>query len=120
MSHLVQIATKVHDELAIGGACRRLGLSMPQPGTAKLFSGESTGLLLQLPGWNYPVVLDLATGRIAYDNYNGAWGEQKHLDGFLQAYAVEKATLEARKQNYPVTETLLEDGSIRLHIHSDR
>ena len=62
-------------------------------------------------------MLDLATGTIAYDNYGGAWGEQKHLDGFLQAYAVEKAKLEARKKNFAVTETVLGDGSIKLSIH---
>ena len=116
MSHLVQISTKVRDELAIAGACRRLGLAMPRPGTATLFSGECTGLLLQLPGWNYPAVLDLATGTIAYDNFNGAWGEQEHLDRFLQAYAVEKAKLEARKKNFAVAETVLGDGSIQLSI----
>ena len=41
---------------------------------------------------------------------------QEQLDGFLQAYAVEKARIEARRQGHSVTETELRDGSIRLQI----
>ena len=51
-----------------------------------------------------------------FDNYNGSWGPQEHLDRFLQMYAVEKAGLEARKKGYSVSEQSLEDGSIRLQI----
>jgi len=45
------------------------------------------------------------------------WGEQKCLDQFLQAYTLEKAKLEARKQGYSTTEQPLTDGSIKLTIH---
>jgi hypothetical protein len=38
------------------------------------------------------------------------------LDAFLQAYAVEKAKLEARRQGHVVTEQQLSDGSIKLSI----
>jgi hypothetical protein len=41
----------------------------------------------------------------------GRWGEQVHLDQFLQAYAVERAKAEARSQGYFVTEQSLADGS---------
>ncbi len=43
-------------------------------------------------------------------------GPQEHLDRFMQAYALERAKLEARKRGYSVTEQPLEDGSIRLRI----
>lgn len=45
------------------------------------------------------------------------WGEQQQLDRFLQAYAVEKARIEARKQGHTVTEQPLADGSIKVTIH---
>jgi hypothetical protein len=48
---------------------------------------------------------------IAYDNYNSAWGDQSHLDRFLQIYAVEKARIEARKKGHQITEQSLADGS---------
>jgi hypothetical protein len=62
------------------------------------------------------VVANLQTGQLQYDNYNGHWGEQKHLNSFLQAYAVEKARIEARKKGHAVSETRLQDGSIRVTI----
>ena len=69
-----------------------------------------------MPGWNYPAVIDPLTGIVRYDNYGGAWGEQEHLDHFLQAYAVEKCRIEARKKGLQVNEQTLADGSIRLSI----
>ncbi len=44
------------------------------------------------------------------------WGAQRSLDLFLQAYAVEKAKLEARKRGHNVTEQSLADGSIKLCV----
>jgi hypothetical protein len=116
MSHIVTIQTKLHDAAAISAACQRLKLAPPIQGKADLFSGEATGLIVQLPGWQYPVVIDTQTGQVQYDNFGGAWGEQKELDRFLQSYAVEKAKLEARKKGYQVNESTLQDGSIKLQI----
>ena len=116
MSHIVTIATRVHDAAAVAAACERLKLAAPVSGTVQLYSGEATGLVVQLPGWLYPAVIDTVTGTIQYDHYNGAWGEPAHLDRFLQRYAVEKATLEARKKGYQVSEQSLQDGSIKVQI----
>ena len=81
-----------------------------------MFSGEATGLGVQLPDWKYPLVCELESGQLRYDNYNGRWGEQQHLDSFLQAYAVEKAKIEARRQGHSVTEQQLADGSIKVTV----
>src|SRR5258708_3941491 len=116
VSHIVQIRTEVRDPDAVASACRRLGLPEPVHGTAKLYESEATGLLVRLPDWNYPVVLDLATGQVRFDNYGGLWGDQKHLDGFLQRYAVEKAGIEARRRGHSVVEQALTDGSIKLTV----
>ena len=116
MSHVVTIQTKVQDPLAIAAACARLNLAPPVQGTAELFSGKATGLIVQLPGWQYPIVIDTRVGSIKYDNYEGRWGNPRELDRLLQMYAVEKCRLEARKQGHHVTETALEDGSVKLQI----
>ena len=116
MSHIVQIQTEVRDPAAVHAACRRLGLPEPVHGTAQLFSGEATGLLVKLPDWLYPIVCDTASGTLAYDNYAGAWGDQAQLDRFLQIYAVERARIEARKKGHQITEQALADGSIKLTI----
>lgn len=72
MSHLVTIRTLVKDPAALAAACVRLGLSQPTQGTARLFSSEASGQIVQLPGWRYPIVIDTASGSIALDNYQGA------------------------------------------------
>jgi hypothetical protein len=116
MSHVVTIATEVRDPDAVAAACRRLGLPAPARGTATLFEGRATGLLVNLPGWLYPVVCDTATGSVRFDNYGGRWGEQAQLDRLIQSYAVEKARIEALKRGHSVSERSLADGSIQLTI----
>jgi len=116
MSHIVEIKTEVRDEAAIRAACQRLRLEAPTHGTAKLFSTEATGVIVKLPGWRYPAVFETQSGQASFDNYEGRWGEQSHLDRFLQSYAVEKAKLEARKKGHTVTEQALADGSIKLTV----
>ena len=116
MSHIVTIQTEVRDPTAVFAACDRLQLPTPVHGMARLFTTEATGLLVQLPRWRYPLVCQTDSGTLAYDNYRGRWGEQQHLDRFLQAYAVEKTRLEARKQGHDVVEQALADGSIKLTV----
>ena len=116
MSHIVQIQTQVRDAGAVAAACHRLGLAPPIQQTAKLFTSTETGLTVELPGWTYPIVCDLSTGQIAFDNYNGRWGEQSKLDALLQMYTVEKAKIEARKKGHTVSEQTFADGSIKLTI----
>lgn len=116
MSHIVQIKTEVKDAAAVEAACRRLGLEAPTTGKFTVFAVERTGLGVKLPGWNYPVVCNLETGAVDFDNYNGSWGKQAELDKFLQAYAVEKAIYEAQKGGYSVYEETLDDGSIKLNL----
>jgi hypothetical protein len=113
----VEIKTQVRDPSAVAAACRRLGLPEPKQNCFRLFSSEAKGLGVELPGWSYPVVIDTLDGSLRFDNYNGAWGNPSELDKFLQAFALEKASIEARKQGHSVSEQLLADGSIKLTIH---
>jgi hypothetical protein len=116
MSHIVSIKTRVTDAAALSAACRRLGLAEPVQGTAEVFSTAATGIIIKLPDWMFPVVVDIATGELKYDNYNGAWGNPVELDRLIQAYAVEKAKAEARRVGNTVTEQALGNGSIKLTI----
>jgi hypothetical protein len=116
VSHIVTIKTEVRDAAAVRAACQRLRLAEPVQGTTRLFSGEATGLAVKLPGWEYPVVADLASGQLRYDNFGGRWGDPAHLDRFLQAYAVERTRAEARRKGHVCTEQTLPDGSIKLTI----
>jgi hypothetical protein len=116
VSHIVTIRTEVRDAEAVRAACRRLSLPAPADGAHKLFSGEVEGIGIQLPDWTYPVVFDLKQGSLQFDNFGGRWGEQRHLDRFLQAYACEKAKIEARRKGHSVTEQELPDGCVKLTI----
>ncbi len=116
MSHIVEIKTEIRDEQAVRAACTRLQLAPPEQKAARLFSTTARGLCVQLPQWQYPVVINLQTGQTQFDNFSGAWGRQEELNKFLQAYAVEKAKIEARKKGHLCSETRLEDGSIRVTV----
>lgn len=118
MSHIVTIQTQVRDPAAIELACNRLQLPSPVFGTALLFSETVTGWQVQLPEWHYPVVCNVEQASLHFDNYGGRWGEARHLDAFLQSYAVEKAKLEARKLGHSAFEQPLTDGSIKVTIHT--
>ena len=116
MSHIVSIATEVRDPVAIHTACRRLQLAEPVFGPTRLFRGEVTGWAVKLPDWRFPLVCDVAKRTLHYDNYGGRWGEPVQLSRFVQAYCVEKAKLEARRQGHSCREQPLSDGSIKLTL----
>jgi hypothetical protein len=116
----VSIKTQLKDRAAIVAACGRLGLESPEQRTVKMYEGSVTGLAVKLKGWLYPFVVDTKTGEIKADNYGGKWGADADLDAFKQAYAVEKAKIEARKKGHQVVEKWHADGSIQLTITTGR
>lgn len=119
MSHTVTVKTEVKDREAINAACDRCNIKQPIEGTHRMFDGRVVkGLAVELPGWNYPAVIEEATGEIAYDNYKGMWGDQLELDKFLQGYTLEVASRQAIANGYAVTEEPLEDGLVRLTMES--
>jgi hypothetical protein len=116
MSHIVTLRTQVRDAAALAAACRRLGWPDPVHGTAYLYSGQVQGHCVSVRGWRHPVVFNLETAEVRYDNFGGAWGAMTELERLLQAYAVEKTHLEARRAGHTVTEQALPDGSIQLTL----
>ena len=117
MSHIVTVQVQITDLDAIRSACRRLNLKEPVHGKATLFETEVEGVLVELSDWLYPVCCCLDTGELKYDNFGGQWGDEKHLDKFVQTYCIEKATLEARRKGYSVVEQTLADGSVKLTLN---
>jgi hypothetical protein len=76
LSHIVSIQTQIRDANAVRAACQRLGLTQPLAGTHKMYSGQVTGLAVQLPKWVYPLVCQVDTGELKFDNYHGRWNGQ--------------------------------------------
>ena len=118
MSHIVTIQTEVRDVTAINAACQRLQLSEAVHGDHQLYSGTVRGWGVQLQDWRFPIVCQTETGRIEYDHFEGRWGDPQLLNRFLQAYAVERAKIEAHKRGHTAIEQPLADGSIQLTIHT--
>ncbi len=119
MSHIVTIQTEVRCRESVHAACRRLQLPPPTEGIHRLFASEASGLGVRLPAWRYPVVCELPTGTLRYDTYGGHWGDPRQLDRFLQGYAVERATLVARRSGHSVHEEPLPNGSVRLVVQTE-
>ena len=71
--------TEVRDPVAIQAVCQRLRLPEAVFGSTKLFSTSLTGWAVQLPEWRYPVVCEVETGRVSFDNYEGRWGNGGRL-----------------------------------------
>ena len=117
MSHIVQIQTEVRSEAAVLAACKRLHIPPAKRGEFELFSSTETGLGIELPKWRYVVVANTDTGQLRFDNYEQKWGKQEYLDQFLQHYAVEAATIAARKEGHSVVERRLDDGSVKLTVN---
>ena len=115
MSHTVTIKTTITDMAAIQAACQRLKIAQPNQGEVRLFDRVAQGIGVQLDGWRFPICVE-PDGNLLFDNFGGFWGVPEKLDQFQQAYAVEKAKLEARKQGYTCQESVLADGSIRLNV----
>lgn len=119
MSHIVSVKTEVRDRAAVEAACSRLHWPVPVAGSHRLFSRTVEGLGVKAPRWQYPIVCNLATGELSYDNFEGRWGDPVELDRFKQSYAVEKTKIEARKQGRSVSEQTLADGSVQLTVQLD-
>jgi hypothetical protein len=74
-------------------ACEMLKLKAPTHGTFNVFNNQLEGLGIFLPNWQYAIVVDLKSGEVNLDDYNGRWGSREEFDKFLTRY-----TLEAAKQ----------------------
>ena len=86
-------------------------------GTFALFDGaEVVGHGFQLDGWSYPLVVNTETGELSYDNYNGCWGKQEHLDKLMHGYSQAVMEQEAYLAGHAIERETLEDGQVRLTI----
>lgn len=117
MSHTVKRRTQCTDLVGCTRAAQRMGAEILGQGRHKLFGDTHSGLGIKLPQWNYPIVVNLATGEISFDNYNGRWGDLERLNDFKQGYTVEMGKKTAEEKGHQVQELVLPNGEIELQIH---
>ena len=113
MSHTAKIELQLTDKETVKQTAKTLGIKTEE-GTFSLFSTKEEGIGLFLPGWKYPAVVK-EDGSVAYDNYNGKWGNIQELYKFKNKYAVEKTKKEAKRKGYAVKEEKIK-GKIRLTL----
>lgn len=104
MSHTMNITLEMKDHDALVSACSRIGAETLGYGNHRLYSTSENGFGIKLAGWNYPVVVK-DDGKVAFDNYNGHWGDIKDFNGLKAYYGIEKAKIEARRSGHEFYET---------------
>jgi hypothetical protein len=116
MSHIAKVDIQLKDQKCVEEAAKRLGVKTERVTNYKFYDGTiATGTAVYLKGWRYPLVIK-DDGEAVYDNYNGAWGENKYLNELKQIYGVEVAKKQARLKGYTCIEQKGSDGKITLKI----
>lgn len=122
MSHTVTLKLQFRDPKCLALACTALSLAFQQGRqTLRLFAGQSVeaDFSLQLPGWRFPVGIDIRTGQVSFDHYNGQWGQIQELHRFSQEYALQVAQQEPSVQEllfkgWTASRVAQPDGIIQL------
>lgn len=116
MSHVAKIDVKMTDAKAMQAACLRIGANFCGKGFVKFYDeSEYGGYVINLPGWQYNICVQ-ADGTVAYDNYEGEWGDIRMLNQLRQYYAAEVAKQEAAQQGYSFQEEELQTGVLKVTI----
>ena len=107
MSHTAQIAADYADETALESAVKALGGQIGTRGAHRLYSSTEHGLAIFLPGWGFPVIVR-ADNTLAYDVYDGSWGNVADLDRLHEEYSWQLTELAAQRVGWQTERT--EDG----------
>jgi hypothetical protein len=86
MSHIIKIDAKLKNQRVLVVTCQRLGLDYEVNSSAEFYSGTAQGMVIQLNGWKYPIVVG-SDGTVSYDNYGGSWGDEVELKQLIKTYA---------------------------------
>jgi len=117
MSHTTKTQAGIHSEEALKRAVKRIpGAEYKGEGTCRHHSGTVRGHLVRLPGYKFDVAVNLKSGEILADTYEGTWGDDALQGKLAQASAVEAGKMEAERQGHTFKEILLESGAIKCTI----
>lgn len=115
MSHTVTVRVEYRDLDALAAAVVTLGGKVLGQAAHRLYEGSVYGWGAQLPGWRYPIVLG-EDGVLAYDDYEGRWGDVQALTRLRERYAIEAARRAAEAQGWIAQDQ--PDGSLLIY-HPD-
>ena len=117
MSHVTRVKTQLKNLEILEKACRALKIPFRCGAhRIRLYSGTAVAVAsFELPEWRYPVAVE-ADGSLAYDNYNGGWGEVMHLNRLKQEYVFQAASEFAVRQGGTVSREHVADGTQRIRV----
>ena len=110
-SHTVRVKVEYTDPGALERAVQALGGKWLGSGSHRLFEGMVTGHGFKLDQWNYPIVLQ-PNGELAFDDFNGRWGNPADLERLKGEYALAVAEQAAQTQGW-----LCERTEVGLRVH---
>jgi hypothetical protein len=110
-SHTATIKTEFRDMDTLAAAVKALGGSVLGMGTHRLYSESKAGFGFTLPGWRYPIICQ-SDGTLAFDAYNGAWGNVADLERLKSEYVIATAEMAAQAQGW-LTER--NGGTLTIH-----
>lgn len=111
-SHTARIKVDYADSDMLKAAVAALGGTWLGHGSHRLFDGDAIGHGFTIPGWRYPIVWQ-DSGELAYDDFNGAWGNVADLERLKSAYALATAERAAQAQGWQCERT--QDGLTIYH-----
>jgi hypothetical protein len=98
-SHTRRVSVEYRDRDAFGRCAIALGGTVLGEGDHRLYETHETGYGVTLPDWHYPIVLR-SDRSLAYDDYNGSWGNVADLAKLKDRYAIEAARSAAEAQGW--------------------
>jgi hypothetical protein len=114
MSHTVKVKVELKDKSLLGTAVVEMQGTVLGEGTHRLYQGNETGFGFTLPKWSFPLVLK-DNHELAFDDYNGSWGDRADVEHLTQRYAIHAAKQAAEAQGW-LTERV--DGGLIIY-HPD-
>jgi len=122
VSHTLHQESQMTDERHIATAVGAVGGEVSEATSARFYDkSEHEGVVVQLPGWRYPVIVK-AGGELAFDTYRGRWGDEAVLDRLRQeyAFAVTKDVYETEYDGCSVEHMgYNDDGELQFEVHRE-
>lgn len=111
MSHTTRVEVQLRDPAALGAAVLKMGGTVLGQATHRLFSSREEGFGFKLPGWEFPLILR-ADHTLAFDSYEGSWGNEADIKTLTAKYAIEAARQAAEEQGWYCEDQT--DGSLNI------
>jgi len=112
VSHTTTVKVEFKDSESLAGAVLAMGGQVLGLGEYELFQTWERGFGFHLEGWQYPCVLrsDMA---IAFDDYNGHWGNAQDLETLKSQYAIAVARKACENQGWVCEQQ--QDGNLLVY-----